>query len=177
MAPFDPASDGSGFDSLPGYEESLRDLFEATDPLVRVTPSRPDTQIEVVLPLGSMFTGDSAAITGPGGPLLDGLAAILEKPTPGRRIELELLLSPARVDGNVSDDDLALSVNRAGALARALSDRGVAAARIGAGLEHQAPGWLRLLFVIRSPDRSQDVSAAARPHGGADRSPAMAEVR
>jgi hypothetical protein len=154
LAPRSLASGGSGFETMPGFEKSLRGLFEAAFPLARVTPSRPNKHIEVTLPLVDIFAANSAQITGASTSILDGLATILERPTPGVRIELEILLSP------VSDDDMVLSVNRASALARELSARGVTPSRIGAGIERQTPEWLRILFVVRPIDDSQAMKSA-----------------
>ena len=153
---------GAGFDAAPGFEESIRELFETSFPLVRITPSPAFNQIEVVVPLESLFAPGEAEIQGKNEPVLDRLAKILGRRTPGVRLEIEVLISPPPVDAEAPHSGTALMVDRAGALARELAARGVPAARISAGIEQREPDSLRILFVVRQTDEPIDVADGDR---------------
>lgn len=159
----DIADKGAGQEAAAGFETSIEELFESAFPLARVEPSKVFDQIEVTLPLDSMFAPGGTAIQGKNEAVLDRLADILGYDAPGKIHEIEALLSwtptinkagtiPANADSGVSDFDALLAVNRAGALARALTARGVSAAAIGVGIERRMSNSLRLLFVTRSAE-------------------------
>ena len=93
--------------------------------------------------------------------------------TPGKIREVEALLSRAALsDAGESDAgesgegesvrDTLLVVNRAGALARELTARGVHAAHIAIGIERRQPDTMRLLFTTRTND-APDVEVENAP--------------
>ncbi len=167
------ADRGAGEESAPGFEKSIEDLFESAFPLAVVVMSEVFDQIEVTLPLDSMFTPGGTRIQGRNAPGLDRLANILEYQTPGTIHQVEALLSwPPPSDaggpdaiasnGYGADGDALLAVDRAGALARELTARGVRAAAIAIGIERRDPDKVRLLFVTRTID-AIDVEADDKP--------------
>ena len=163
----DQSAGGTGFSGAAGFEKSIRGLFESAFPLVRITSSVAYSQIEVTLPVESLFAPGRAKIRGGNEPILDRLAEILSRRTPGLRFELEALLSPPPLGSDSPHSDSALYVDRAGAIARELSARGVPPAHISAGVEGRDPEWLRLLFMIRSIDEPTATFASA-PGAGWD---------
>lgn len=165
------ADQGAGEESAPGFEKSIEELFESAFPLAVVVISEVFDQIEVTLPLDSMFTPGGTKIRGGNAPVLDRLANILEYRTPGKFRQLEALLSwspPFRAGGSDAialdgpGGDALLAVDRAGALARELTARGVRAAAISIGIERRDPDKLRLLFVTRTIE-AIDVEAGDKP--------------
>lgn len=167
VASLDPSVGGVGFSDAAGFEESIRGLFESAFPLVRITPSVSYNQIEVTLPVDSLFAPGRAKIRGRNEPILDRLAEILSRRTPGLRFELEALLSSPPLGSDSPRSNSTLYVERAGAIARELSALGVPPAHISAGIEERDPEWLRLLFMIRSIDESAATFASA-PSAGRD---------
>ena len=161
----DPSVGGAGFGDAAGFEDSIRGLFESAFPLVRITPSVLYNQIEVALPVDSLFAPGRAKIHGGKEPILDRLAEILSRRAPGLRFELEVLLSPPPLGSDSPRSDSALHVGRAGAVARELIARGVPPAHISAGIEQRDPE--RLLFMIRSVDEPAATVASA-PSAGWD---------
>lgn len=171
------ADRGAGEEAAPGFEKSIENLFESAFPLAEVEMSEMFDRIEVTLPLDSMFTPGGTNIQGRHEPVLDRLADILEYGTPGKIHEVEALLSwPPLSDIGVSrvgqsgagqlnvgalSGNAVLAVNRAGALARELTARGVRAATVAIGIERRDPDKLRLLFVSRTID-AFDVEADDR---------------
>lgn len=165
------ADRGGGLKNAPGFDKSIDELFESAFPLAVVVISEVFDQIEVTLPLDSMFTPGGTKIRGRNAPVLDRLANILEYRTPGKIRQLEALLSwspPFRAGGSdaIASDgpggDALLAVDRAGALARELTARGVRAAAISVGIERRDPDKLRLLFVTRTIE-AIDVEAGDKP--------------
>ncbi len=152
------ANRGAGEEDAPGFEKSIEELFESAFPLAEVEALEMFGQIEVTLPLVSMFVPGGTGIQGRHERVLDRLADLLEYETPGKIHEVEALLSWAPPsDGGGSDaeeldGDALLAVNRAGALARELTARGVRAAAIAIGIERRDPDKMRLLFVSRAID-------------------------
>ena len=157
---------GAGFSDAAGFEKSIRGLFESAFPLVRINRSVTYGQIEVTLPVESLFAPGRTEIHGKNEPVFDRLAEILSRQTPGLRFELEALLSPPPLGIESPHTDSALYIERAGAIARELSARGVPPAHISAGVEERDPEWLRLLFIIRLIDEPASASApGAGPDG------------
>ena len=157
----DIADQGAGQEAAPGFETSIEELFESAFPLARVEASEMFDQIEITLPLDSMFAPGGTVIQGRNEAVLDRLADILGYGAPGKIHEVEALLpwppSPEsdgadelETDSGASRADALLAVNRAGALARALTARGVSSAAIAIGIERRPSDSLRLLFVTRT---------------------------
>lgn len=161
----DLSAGGAGFNDVDGFEDSIREIFESSFPLVRITPSAVYNQLEVTLPVESLFAPGRAKIQGRNEPMLDRLANILSRRTPGLRFELEVLLSSPPLDSDTPRADSALYVERAGAIARELGARGVPPAHISAGVEERDPEWLRFLFIIRLID--EPAAGFAPPPGAA----------
>ena len=142
---------GAGEEAAPGFETSLEELFETAFPLAEVEISETFERIEVILPIDEMFTPGGTGIQGRHAPLLDRLADLLAYEMTGQIHEVEALLSPpAPSNADAADGDALLTVDRAGALARELTARGVSAAAIAIGIEQRDPGTLRLLFASRT---------------------------
>lgn len=163
----DIAVQGAGQESAPGFETSIEELFESAFPLARVEAFEMFDQIEVTLPIDSMFDPGETAIRGRNEVILDRLADILGYDAPGKIHEVEALLfwkptankdgsDAGNADSGVSDADALLAVNRVGALARELTARGVSAAAIAIGIERRLSDSLRLLFVTRSAEAADD---------------------
>lgn len=150
------ADQGAGEEAAPGFEKSIEELFETAFPLAEVEISETFERIEVILPLDEMFAPGGIGIQGRHAPLLDRLADLLAYEMTGQIHEVEALLSPPApsnadaADGDAVDGDALLTVDRAGALARELTARGVSAAAIAIGIEQRDPGTLRLLFASRT---------------------------
>ena len=150
------ADQGAGEEAAPGFEKSIEELFETAFPLAEVEISETFERIEVILPLDEMFAPGGTGIQGRHAPLLDRLADLLAYEMTGQIHEVEALLSPPApsnadaADGDAVDGDALLTVDRAGALARELTARGVSAAAIAIGIEQRDPGTLRLLFASRT---------------------------
>ena len=150
------ADQGAGEEAAPGFEKSIEELFETAFPLAEVEISESFERIEVILPLDEMFAPGGTGIQGRHAPLLDRLADLLAYEMTGQIHEVEALLSPPApsnadaADGDAVDGDALLTVDRAGALARELTARGVSAAAIAIGIEQRDPGTLRLLFASRT---------------------------
>ena len=167
------ADQGGGEKDAPGFEKSIESIFQSAFPLAEVVRSEMFDQIEVTLPLDSLFTPEGADIRGQHTALLDRLADLLKYQTPGKIREVEALLSRAALsDAGESDAgesgegesvrDTLLVVNRAGALARELTARGVHAAHIAIGIERRQPDTMRLLFTTRTND-APDVEVENAP--------------
>ena len=163
----DIADQGAGRETTPGFEISIEELFQSSFPLARVEASEMLDQIEVTLPLDSLFAPGETVIRGKNEAALDRLADILGYDAPGKIHHIEALLSwaptankdgsiAANADSGVSDVDALLAVNRAGALARELTARGVSAAAIAIGIERRVSDNLRLLFVTRPAEAIED---------------------
>lgn len=152
------AKDGGAGEDAPGFEQSIENLFESAFPLAEVEVLEAFDQIEVTLPVDSMFVSGGTAIQGRNEPVLDRLAVLLEFGTPGKIHEIEALLSwapPADTNGvtaNEPDGDALLAVNRVGALARELTARGVRASAVAIGIERRDPAKMRLLFITRTSE-------------------------
>ena len=150
------ADQGAGEEAAPGFEKSIEELFETAFPLAEVEISETFERIEVILPIDEMFAPGGTGIQGRHAPLLDRLADLLAYEITGQIHEVEALLSPPApsnadaADGAAVDGDALLTVDRAGALARELTARGVSAAAIAIGIEQRDPGTLRLLFASRT---------------------------
>ena len=168
------ASDqGAGEDDAPGFEKSIEELFESAFPLAEVKVLEALDQIEVTLPLDSMFESGGTGIRGKHEPVLDRLAKLLSYQFSGKIHEVEALLSLAppsdveeadaeEADAGAGNGDALLAVGRAGAMARELSARGVRASVIAIGIERRDPNKMRLLFVTRTTD-ALDIEADAKP--------------
>lgn len=152
------AADGGAGEDAPGFEQSIEKLFESAFPLAEIEVLEAFDQIEVTLPLESMFVSGGSGIRGRNEPVLDRLAALLEFETAGRIHEIEALLSWApqvQENGAVAnelDGDALLAVNRAGALARELTARGVRASAVAIGIERRDPAKMRFLFITRTSE-------------------------
>ena len=157
------ADQSAGKEDAPGFEKSIEELFETAFPLAVVETSKTFERIEVTLPLDSMFTPGGTGIQVRHAPLLDRLADLLESEITGRMHEVEVLLSsPPPSNAGEADGAARLTVNRAGALARELTARGVRAAAIAIGIERRDPDTLRLLFATRTIEPF-DVQADDKP--------------
>ena len=151
MISLEAADQGAGEEAAPGFDKSIEELFETAFPLAEVEISETFERIEVILALDEMFAPGETGIQGRHAPLLDRLADLLAYGTAGQIHEVEALLSPpALSNADAVDGDALLTVNRAGALARELTARGVSAAAIAIGIEQRDPGTLRLLFATRT---------------------------
>lgn len=162
------ADQGAGEDDAPGFEKSIEELFESAFPLAEIKVLKVLDQIEVTLPLDSMFESGGTGIRGKHEPVLDRLAELLSYQLPGKIHEVEALLSlPPRLeidraDVNEPNDVVPLAVSRAGAMARELSARGVRASVIAIGIERRDPDTMRFLFVTRTAD-ALDIEAGGKP--------------
>lgn len=162
------ADRGAGEEDAPGFEKSIEDMFVSAFPLAKVEVFEMFDRIEVTLPLESMFVPGGTGIQGRHERVLDRLADLLEYETPDKIHEVEALLSwppPSDAGGSDAgelDGDALLAVNRAGALARELTARGVRASAIAIGIERRDPDKMRFLFVTRTID-AFDVEADDRP--------------
>ena len=139
--------------------ESLGRLFAAEIAVARVDHVAPGRVMEVKLPADSLFVPETLWLRKEREPLFDRVAAAL-RPDEGalgaERLEVEALLAidaegPGRGPGAVA---------RAGALARALTARGVDIAAVTVGVERGPPGSARLRFVWRAAVEDNGASAS-----------------
>ncbi len=164
----DTADEGAGVEEAPGFEKSIEELFETAFPLAEVEVMEMLDQVEIILPTESIFVRDGANIQGKNEPVLDRLADLLTLKSPGKRRQVEALLSlapPLISDGadvGEPEDDAPLAVNRVGSLARELNARGVPASAIAIGIERRAPDKMRLIFITRTIDTA-GIEAGDRP--------------
>ncbi|WP_051340815.1 hypothetical protein [Azospirillum halopraeferens] len=129
---------------------TLGDLFATAVAVDKVEVVAPGRHLEVRLPADGLFLPGTARLRPDRAGLLDRVAAALMQPLPGERIEAEFLVAlspdtPSQPPG---------PVDRAGALARDLVERGAPASAIGIGIERGAPGTARFVFSIRSAEET-----------------------
>lgn len=119
-------------------------VFRRAVELVEVEVLHPGRLMQVSLPVDQVFVPRTAQIAAQA--LLERMAVALAEPPDGVRLDLEVSFeyaSGARSTAN------GLRIARAGALARALVNRGVAAERIVVGLGPGRASTMRLLFHLR----------------------------
>lgn len=143
------ASDG-GLDVAP--LEEVRALFESLVPLARVAVYDPSGRMAVELPAAHVFVRDTARIRKNRAPFLERLAAILRRPLPAARLEVEMLLGLGGAGEDDADAGRLLGVRRAAALVGALEQRNVASRQLVAGVGPGDPAQIRLLFNLRFMD-------------------------
>ena len=145
------ADQGAGEKAAPGFDKSIEELFESAFPLATVEIRERLGEIEVTLPLDSLFSPGGSEIQGRNEAVLDRLSVLLGIETPGKRREVEALLPwLSSMRGHEPIPGGPLVVNRAGALARELTARGVPAAAIAIGIERRNADSMRFLFMTRT---------------------------
>ncbi len=119
-------------------------VFRRSVELVEVAELHPGRLMQVSLPVDQVFVPQTAQIAAE--TLLDRMAAALAEPPDGIRLDLEASFEVASGAGRAANR---LNIARAGALARALVNRGVAAERIVVGLGPGRASTMRLTFHLR----------------------------
>lgn len=132
--------------------DGLGKLFATMIAVAEVDKVTPGRLMEVRLPADALFISGGVLLRREQEPLLDRVAAAMRDDPPGERLELEALLS---IDDNAPSQGPG-PVQRAGALARALAQRGVPVRAMTVGVERGAPGAARLRFVIRDETVGRD---------------------
>jgi outer membrane protein OmpA-like peptidoglycan-associated protein len=108
-------------------------------------------ELRVTLPASELFPPDSAEVRETSMPLIDRVVAALGAPPNGVRLELAFLLGVQQAGGASRGEgggELALSIRRGGAFARALVSRGAPPAAVAIGIDAGLPG--RALLAFRS---------------------------
>ncbi len=126
-------------------------FFRRAVELVEVEVVRPGRLMQVSLPADQVFAPRTAQIAAGSEALLDRMAAALAEPPAGLRLDLEAFFEHAS-DALVTPNGLRIA--RAGVLARALVNRGVAPDRIAVGLGPGRASTMRLLFHLRPGDEA-----------------------
>lgn len=125
----------------------LAAFFRRAVEVVEVAVVRPGRLLQVRLPARRIFARRTAQITVDSEALLARIAAALAAPPDGVRLDLEVFLEHASGAPATRKE---LRIARAGAVARALVDRGVAPDRVAVGLIDGRPSTLRLVFHRRA---------------------------
>lgn len=143
-------------------EKSVRGLFQSTFPLARIPPYQPFGSLVFEVPADEVFVSGGSLLQAQETDFLERLATILVHERPGIVFETEIIVfvtpEAARAEGESPARALALA--RAGAFARALVDRGVAPARVSAGIAEGQPGVVRLAFFEREAGGAPTAPAA-----------------
>ncbi len=126
-------------------------FFRRAVELVEVEVVRPGRLMQVSLSADQVFAPRTAQITAGSEALLDRMATALAEPPDGVRLDLEAFFEHAS-DALATPNDLRIA--RAGVLARALVNRGVAPDRIAVGLGPGRASTMRLLFHLRPGDEA-----------------------
>jgi outer membrane protein OmpA-like peptidoglycan-associated protein len=117
----------------------------------RVQRAASGEELRVTLPASELFPPDSAEVREKSMALIDRVVAALGAPPNGVRLEVAFLLG-AQQAGDASREEgggeLALSIRRGGAFARALVSRGAPPAAVAIGIDAGLPG--RALLAFRS---------------------------
>ncbi|MFQ5957911.1 MAG: hypothetical protein ACE5LF_00935 [Alphaproteobacteria bacterium] len=150
--PLDFASGSGVFTAVGDFEETMRALFQAAFPFVKVTPYQPFGQLQVEFPVESIFSPDGTGPLAEQAPFFDRLAAALNREIPDQYFEVQLLIALSPEQARNATRERATAVTRAGAFARALDERGVPADHVSVGIEEGDPAMLRLLFIARQAD-------------------------
>ncbi|MFQ5784688.1 MAG: hypothetical protein ACE5H8_07670 [Alphaproteobacteria bacterium] len=147
--PLDYAAGAGAYSALTESANTIRHLFQSAFPMVEVSPYQPFRQMQVMVPVNAVFVPDGALIHAEVAGFLDQLAAVLARATPGQVFELEVLVPLAAAETMASTPARANAVHRAAAVARALTDRGVASAQLVAGIAQNDTGQMRFVFQTR----------------------------
>lgn len=142
----DPVASRSGTVFAAERLHEMGELFATAIAVARVESVEPGRLLEVRLPADALFLPGSATLRPDRQGLIDRIALALRAERPGERMELDALLAidegaPSQPPG---------PVQRAGALARALTGDGAPAGSVTVGVERGAAGSVRFLFSLRA---------------------------
>lgn len=158
--PFDVAPGSGVFSAIADFENTVRALFEAEFPFVKVSPYQPFGQMQVEIPVESIYAPGRTTPLAEQAPFFDRLAAALNREIPGHHFEAELLIALPVAEARNPTPERAIAVERAGAFARQLDARNVSANHVSVGIEEGDPAMLRLLFFARAAGEDALLSAA-----------------
>ena len=136
-------------DSVESFRGAIRDVFERELPIARFDIRQLGDAMRVRVRSDALFVPGEATLRLERAKLMNALADALGRRSTDLRFEIEFILGlgrtlPAPAPG--------LAVRRAGALARDLLGRGVAAAQIAAGVAAGDPAVIQILFYVRGED-------------------------
>lgn len=142
----DPVASRSGTVFAAERLHEMGELFATAVAVARVGSVKPGRLLEVWLPVDALFLPGTATLRPDRQGLLDRIAGSLRSDRPGERMEVDALLAidegaPSQPPG---------PVQRAGALARALTGDGAPPGSVTVGVERGDAGTIRFLFSLRA---------------------------
>lgn len=133
----------------------VRKLFEKAMPVARILPEQADGTMQIEMPTTAVFRPGDVNPRPRVMSLLDGIAEGLSQELPGWRFEIELMLGSGPVLPQGDELNEVLELRRAGGIARALRDFGVADEAIRTGLSPNDPGVMRIAFFARQTGKAR----------------------
>ena len=136
-------------DSLKGYKDKLRQVYETTTPLAEFPPTQRHDQVEIIVPVTALFESDTAVVLAETDEMLEQIAELLSTNRTGIQPQIEFMLFAGTKPDEITDTSANLSILRAGAFTRDLRSRGVPDARLAPGVGVGDPDTARFRFFFR----------------------------
>lgn len=147
---------GSGTENT-GFRGDVEAAFHSSLPADGFEADDLGGVLRILVPIVFIFGEDAASVEPDRVALFDAVATALSYTSPGISNEVEIVVNTGDQLPPPTGDLANVSVRRAGALARALNDHGVAARRISAGVRSGRESTVAFLFQ-RRPEGESGIS-------------------
>lgn len=132
------------------FQQQITGIFATELGIDQVETVKPGRQMRLLLASDSLFFQDEARIRPAMYPLLDRTVAALSNRPMGLRFDLEFVIgTPTQADGKTMPTEESLEVQRAGAFARAMNERGIPPDSISVGMRPGHVGEIVIWFYTR----------------------------
>ena len=132
------------------FQQQVTGIFATELGIDQIETVQPGRQMRMILASDSLFFQDEARIRPAMYPLLDRTVAALSNRPAGLRFDMEFVIGTAtEADGKTMPTDETLEVQRAGAFARAMNERGIPPDSISVGMRPGHLGEILIWFYTR----------------------------
>ena len=117
------------------FQQQITGIFATELGIDQIETVQPGRQMRMILAADSLFFKDEARIRPAMYPMLDRTVAALSNRPAGLRFDMEFVIgAPTAADGKTMPTEETLEVQRAGAFARAMNERGIPPDSISVGM-------------------------------------------
>jgi len=132
------------------FQQQVTGIFATALGVDKVKVVQPGKQMRLLLDADSLFFKDEANIRPAIHPLLDRTVASLSNRPLGLRFDMEFMIgTPTEADGKTMPVEQTLEIERAGAFARAMNERGIPPDSISIGMRPGHVGEIVIYFYTR----------------------------
>jgi len=158
-----PSADLTSFTAKDGdilagqeFQQQVTGIFATALGVDKVEVVQPGKQMRLLLNADSLFFKDEARLRPAMQPLLDRTVASLSNRPAGLRFDMEFMIgTPATADGKTMPVEQTLEVERAGAFARAMNERGIPPDSISIGMRPGHLGEIVIWFYTRDVEATK----------------------